>query len=362
MTANDDIWVELTARRYPVRTESGDAEALCSHVNALAPRGKIFLLSDSNVWPLHAEHVQRALEALGRVVLPLQVPAGEASKSIETMSRLWSECLAAEVERTDVVVAVGGGVVGDIGGFLASTLLRGIGLVQVPTSVLAMSDAAIGGKTGVNTSAGKNLVGTFYQPFAVIQWTGALVTLPEREVRGGLAEVVKSALIAGESELAELERRSASIAAGDLEALTWAVRMAAALKAEVVAADEREGGRRRLLNLGHTFGHAIEHASGYGSWSHGEAVSAGMMMALQYGQVIGINDEKLVSRVRAILVGQKLPVAPPSLTMAEWSSPLRVDKKREGETVKLILCKRPGDCQVLPTPLTDVVEWIRQLC
>lgn len=359
---SEAVWVELAERRYPVITESEGPAAVAGHVHRARPSGGLLVLSDSNVAPLHANAVASSLEELGRSVTRLAVPAGEASKSFATMERLWTEALEAGVDRSATVVAIGGGVVGDIGGFLASTLLRGIGLVQVPTTVLAMADAAIGGKTGVNTAQGKNLVGTFYQPSAVVQWVGALPTLSERERRSGVAEVVKSALIAGTSELDAFMARSAGIASGDLSSLSWAVRMAGSVKADVVARDEREGGLRKLLNLGHTFGHAIEHASGYGSWAHGEAVSAGMVIALRYGESIGMTDSSLTRQVVEILSEQKLPVAPPSLTLPEWSLPLGADKKRQGDSVQLILCAGPGECRVVPQPLADVVDWLRTLC
>lgn len=358
----DEVWVELAERRYAVITEPGGPAEVAHHVQRAHPAGTLLVLSDSNVGPLHADAVAASLSQAGRSVLQMVVPAGEASKSIATMERLWTEALEFGVDRGAAIVAIGGGVVGDIGGFLASTLLRGVALVQVPTTVLAMADAAIGGKTGVNTVQGKNLVGTFYQPSVVIQWVGALPTLSERERRSGVAEVVKSALIAGDAELDAFIARSSGIASGDLPSLSWAVRMAGAVKADIVSRDEREGGLRKLLNLGHTFGHAIEHASGYGSWAHGEAVSAGMVIALRYGETLGMTDSSLTERVVEILSEQKLPVTPPSLTLPEWSLPLGADKKRQGDSVQLILCAGPGECRVVPQPLADVVDWLRTLC
>jgi 3-dehydroquinate synthase len=356
------IWVELGDRRYPVIGLPGDAGSVAASIDEVARPGSLIVLTDENVHAAHGDALSRALDARGRTARWHVIPPGEGSKSVTTISRLWEEVFSEPVQRTDTVVAVGGGVVGDLGGFLASTLLRGIDVVQVATTVLAMSDAAVGGKTGINVPAGKNLVGTFHQPRAVLQWTGALATLPERERHSGVAEVVKSALLAGEEEVAWLETNGVALASGEPAAVTHAVQMSAGLKAKIVADDEREGGARRLLNLGHTLGHVIEHATGYGSWTHGEAVATGMVLALDLGQARGFGTPELRERVVSILAAQKLPVAPPSLTVGQWTGPLAVDKKRTGDSIQFVFCSAPGNCQVVPVPIVDVVDWLSRMC
>ena len=357
----EPVQVRVDGGSYDIVTVPGSAETVANEIVARVATGRLLVLSDSNVWPLHGEALCSAFRSLGREVREFSVPAGEASKSLRTLGGLWDEAFEGPLDRGDVVVAVGGGVIGDLGGFVASTLMRGIRVVQVPTTVLAMADAAIGGKTGINLDCGKNLVGTFHQPSVVVQWTGSLGTLPLRELRSGLAEVVKSAVLAGEAELATLERSASALAAGDPAAVSAAVRMAGALKADIVSRDEREGGIRRLLNFGHTLGHAIETASGYGEWTHGEAVSMGMVLALRFGISRGITRDEELARVSALLGELKLPLSAPSLRVDEWMAPIERDKKRSGESVRMILCHSIGDCRDELTPLTDVVEWLRTL-
>lgn len=344
---------------YPIVAAAGGPAEVARYVVEIRPRGRLLLISDSNVAPLYGQPLAEELRTAGREVREFQIPAGEASKSVSTMERLWNEAFDGPVDRDDAVVAVGGGVVGDIGGFLASTLMRGIAVIQVPTSVLAMSDAAIGGKTGVNLAAGKNLVGAFHRPAGVIQWTGALSTLSVREHRSGLAEVVKSALIESESAFASLESDAEALASGGLAATERGVMMAAQLKARVVHEDEREGGVRRLLNLGHTFGHALERSSGYGEWTHGECVSVGTAIVLRYGESVGLTDASVTKRVVSLLQTLKLPVATRSLNVDEWLTPMLRDKKRSGDAIRLILCRKPGVCETVKTPITEIAEWVK---
>jgi 3-dehydroquinate synthase len=347
---------------YPIVAAGGGAEEVAELVERLRPTGRLLVVSDSNVGPLYAKPLADELRSSGREVREFTVEAGESSKCIAVMERLWNEAFAGPIDRDDAVVAVGGGVVGDLGGFLASTLMRGIPVVQVPTSVLAMSDAAIGGKTGINLSAGKNLVGAFHRPCGVIQWIGALPTLSEREHRSGLAEVVKSAMIEGEDAFAALERGAGSLVAGDPGVTQRGVMMAAHLKARVVHEDEHEGGLRRLLNLGHTFGHALERSSGYGEWTHGECVAVGMVIVCRYGESIGFTDSAVTSRLVSLLESLKLPVSTRSLRVDEWLDPMLRDKKRSGDAIRLILCRKPGVCETVKTPITEIAEWVRTQC
>lgn len=347
---------------YPIVASSGGPLEVADLVQRIRPKGRLFIVSDTNVAPLYAAGLAGTLRSSGREVREFQVAAGEASKSVATMERLWDEVFSGAIDREDAVVAVGGGVVGDLGGFLASTVMRGIPVVQVPTTVLAMSDAAIGGKTGVNLSSGKNLVGAFHRPDGVIQWIGALATLSEREHRSGMAEVVKSALIAGESEFAALECDAEALAMRDPEATRRGVMMAAHLKARIVHEDEHEGGVRRLLNLGHTFGHALERSSGYGEWTHGECVAVGIVIICRYGESAGFTSPAVTRRVVSLLQTLKLPVSTRSLRVDEWLDPMLRDKKRSGDAIRLILCREPGVCETVKTPITEIAAWVKTQC
>jgi len=343
----------------PIEAIRGGASAVAGAVAAQRPTGRLLVVTDSNIRDAYARPLVDALVAANRSARLLCVDAGEGAKSPLVLATLWDDALAEPLDRGDAVVAVGGGVVGDLAGFLAATLLRGIAVVQVPTTVLAMADASIGGKTGINVALGKNLVGAFHQPVAVLQWIDALLTLDAREYRSGLAEVVKSALIDGEEALVALEATASSLAVRDGDALLSAIAMAARLKAGIVSRDVHEQGERALLNLGHTFGHAIEHGAGYGGWTHGEAVAAGMMCALRYGASAGLNDSALVARVEALLSTLGLPTRPPTMTLDAWLGPMTRDKKRAGDEVKLILCRRPGACEVVRTGYDALSNWLR---
>ena len=351
--------VTLGAAVTPIEVVRGGEAVVAEAVVAHRPAGRLLVVTDSHVRDAYAAPLVTTLVARGRSARLLCVAAGEASKSPAVLAGLWEEALAAPLDRGDAVIAVGGGVVGDLAGFLAATLLRGIAVVQVPTTVLAMADASIGGKTGINVSVGKNLVGAFHQPVAVLQWLDALSTLDDREYRSGLAEVVKSALIDGEEALAGLEAAAARLVARDGDALLQAIAMAARLKAGVVSRDVHEHGERALLNLGHTFGHAIEHGAGYGEWTHGEAVAAGMMCALRYGTATGVTDVGLAERVRALLAALGLPTDPPAMHLDAWLGPMTRDKKRAGDEVKLILCRRAGACEVVRTGYDALSNWLR---
>lgn len=357
-----ELRVELAGgAAYPVSLVGPGAADVAGWVRAVAPAGRLIVVADSNVAPLYGRALSEALTAAGRESRLLVFEAGEASKSARVVASLWEGAFEGPVDRGDVVVGVGGGVAGDLAGFVAATLMRGVRFVAVATSTVAMSDAAIGGKTGINLPRGKNLVGAFHHPVGVGLWVSALTTLPERERRGGIAEVVKSAVIAGESEVAALEASSAALAAGEPQALAAAVAMAAGVKCAIVGRDPTEKGERALLNFGHTFGHAIEHASGYGEWTHGEAVAAGMMCALRYGVAQGLTPPDLVGRIERLLATQKLPTVPPSLSLSEWIEPITRDKKRSGSNVKLILCRRLGRCEIVPTPIDEFVAWLGTL-
>ena len=342
---------------YPVSFIGGSLDSLAGQVSEHAS-GRIIVVSDANVSRLYGKALVRSLTELGRQARILQFSAGESHKTMSTVEALWAGIFAEAVDRGDTIVALGGGVVGDVAGFIASTVMRGIRFVQCPTTVLAMSDAAIGGKTGVNTAFGKNLVGSFYQPKAVVAWTPSLATLSDREVRSGLAEVVKSALLSGESELRTLEKDAPALAKRAPDALHRAAAMAARVKCEIVSNDIHERGNRALLNLGHTFGHAIEHASGYGTWTHGEAVAAGIVLALRYSATLDWTTDALTERVKQLQSSLGLPNDAPPLSIDDWMDPILRDKKRSGEQVKLVLCRGIGNCVTHATDLTTLKSWL----
>ncbi len=336
------------------------ADEVAADIVRVAPNGRLLIISDSHVAPNYLTPLVESLEKHSREVRTFVVPAGEASKSVEQAAALWAAIFEGDVDRHDTIIALGGGVVGDLSGFVASTIMRGIAFIQVPTSMLAMSDAAIGGKTGINVAAGKNLVGAFHQPLAVIEWIETLKTLSKRELASGMAEVIKSALLHNQ-EAVDLFMASATKAmAGDLEAAGTCARIGAQLKANIVSQDELEHGVRSYLNLGHTFAHAIEHARGYGDWTHGEAVAAGMVIAAQYSRDVGIATQELVDNVRALVQSVGLPDAPPALTQEEWIEPIFRDKKRVGNEVKLILLRGPGDVVTQLTPYDVLSTWVQE--
>ena len=343
MTQNDTlrtVRVELGVRSYDVVIGEGALPASADALSRVIGSGRAAVVADETVWGLHASPL--------RALLPdapvLTVPSGEASKSFAQYERITEWLLAAGVGRDGTVVAFGGGVTGDLAGFCAATLRRGCRFVQVPTTLLAMVDSSVGGKTAINARAGKNLVGAFHQPGLVVADTAFLGTLPERERRAGLAEIVKAAIIDGEDFAGSLE-------AGAEEAALIA--RAVALKARIVAEDEREGGVRALLNLGHTFGHAVEAAYGYdGRVLHGEAVGLGMAMAARFAEREGLCDAGTRDRITALAEAQGLPVRAASLPAEAGLTPdallaaMRQDKKVEGGALTLVLPRAIGEVHV----------------
>lgn len=342
----------------PVRIGRGLSEVLAPAASLLADR-RWFLVSDTNVAPLYAQSVARSVEALGgTVVLLTPVAAGEASKDVAVVAQLWDALAGHRVTRGDGLLALGGGVVGDLTGFVASSMLRGIDWVQLPTSLLAMSDAGIGGKTGINLAWGKNLVGTFWHPRAVLADIAWCTTLSDRELRSAYAEIVKSALIAGPEALASLESDIDALNARDLGALQRGVALAAGVKIAVVNEDPRERGRRRVLNLGHTIGHAIEQIAGYGSWTHGEAVSAGLVAALGLSREVAGGPAALEDRIIQTLQRLSLPVRPPALGLDACMDAISGDKKSEGDRIRFVVCTEPGQVFDLSVSLGQIRAWL----
>lgn len=360
---NEILHVDLGQRSYAIHI-AHDFEPL----SALAGHGrKTLLISDTHVAPLHGEACAAALRKAGFTVIPATIAAGETSKSLEVTAKLYHDCWAAGLDRCACITALGGGVVGDLAGFVAATYLRGLDFLQVPTSLLAMVDSSVGGKTGVNLEAGKNLVGCFYQPTGVVINCQTLETLPEREYRSGLAEVIKYGLILDAGFYRQLSGTTQALGTRAPNTLAEVIARCCALKAAVVTRDERErGGPRALLNFGHTFGHAIETWSGYGKWLHGEAVAIGMVFAARLSQRVGGLCDNDIDRLERTLSALGLPVRFPAPESAwdEIRQRMQSDKKTSGGKLRFVLLDRIGHAtanhEVSETDLREVWNVIRQ--
>ena len=330
------IQIALADRGYPIYIGAG---LLTQHL----PQNRVALITDTTVAALYLATVANALSAAGVSVNPVIVPSGEQHKDWSTLNAVFDALLANRCERKTTLVALGGGVIGDLAGFAAATYLRGVPFIQLPTTLLAQVDSSVGGKTAINHPRGKNLIGAFYQPLAVIADTAALNTLPDRELRAGLAEVIKYGLIRDPAFFAWLENNIDALLGRDPGALAYAISRSCENKAEVVAADEREeSGARALLNLGHTFGHAIEAGMGYGTWLHGEAVAAGIVIAARVSHDMGLISAADILRIVALLERALLPVTAPDLGVERYLQLMGIDKKVEGGRIRFILLRGIG--------------------
>ena len=298
------------------------------------------VVSNETIAPLYLDALKANLQ--GHSVDTIALPDGESWKTIDTASLILDKLVACGSNRDTTVIALGGGVVGDMTGFAAACYMRGVAFIQVPTTLLAQVDSSVGGKTGVNHAKGKNLIGAFHQPQIVLIDTDTLTSLPDRELRAGLAEVIKYGAIADTEFLAWLEQNMDALLDKQPDALAHAVRRSCEIKADVVAADEREMGRRAILNFGHTFGHAIEHCLGYGEWLHGEAVAAGMIMAAQ----LSGSDSVDVERLRSLLVAAGLPTSPPPVGAQNMLTAMGMDKKVQQKKLRFVLLSALGDAVV----------------
>lgn len=349
------VRVSLPDRAYDVVI---GAEVLAS-LGALVPlpphARNAAVVTVESVAERYARPVAESLRDAGLRVTTITVPDGEAAKTLATVEQIYRALADLPLGRDDLLVAVGGGVVGDMAGFAAATWHRGVPVVQVPTTLLAQVDSAVGGKTGVNLSSGKNLVGAFHQPIGVVADIATLATLPARELRAGLGEVAKYGFIADPRILTLLETDPERALAGDPDLLTEIVRRSVAVKAEVVGADERESGRRALLNYGHTFGHAFESLTDYRRYRHGEAVALGMVAAARLSEAIGVAQEPLSDRTVRLLGRLGLPTGGLALDAdAVWSA-LRRDKKARGG-VRFVLCERPGVARLVDQPPREIID------
>ena len=338
--------VRLGERSYPIHIGPGLAGEAALYAPHVAGR-RAAIVTSATVAGLHVPAVEQALAQAGATTMRIVLPDGEANKNWQTLDRIFEELLRAHADRRTVLVAVGGGVVGDMAGFAAATYQRGVACLQVPTTLLAQVDSSVGGKTAINHPLGKNMIGAFHQPVAVIADTDLLATLPERELCAGLAEVLKYGAIADVAFLSWIEDNAQALRRRDPGALAHAIRRSCEIKAQIVAQDEREAGVRALLNFGHTFGHAIETASGYGNWLHGEAVATGMVMAARFSARTGRIDGDAADRLAAAVERLGLPVTPPRIDVNTWLELMGRDKKNVDGRITLILLEDLGRAAVV---------------
>ncbi|MGB0129538.1 MAG: 3-dehydroquinate synthase [Rhodocyclaceae bacterium] len=339
------VTVDLGLRSYSISIGGGllrDAGLMLPHLG----NGRAVVVTNDIVSPLHLRPLVGSLREAGVAVGEVILPDGEEHKNWQTLNSIFDSLLEQRCERSTTLVALGGGVIGDLVGFAAASYQRGVPFIQVPTTLLAQVDSSVGGKTGINHPLGKNMIGAFYQPQLVVADTDTLNTLPDRELSAGLAEVIKYGLIRDLPFFEWLEANVDALLARDPAALTYAIERCCTNKAEVVRADERESGMRALLNLGHTFGHAIEAGAGYGCWLHGEAVAAGSVMAAELSRRLGWLTEDEVSRIRLLFARARLPVVGPLLSQDRYVDLMSRDKKVESGRIRFVLLRRIGDAFV----------------
>ncbi|MFZ5503793.1 MAG: 3-dehydroquinate synthase [Pseudomonadota bacterium] len=353
------LTVGLAERSYPIHIGGGllNDEKLFA---ALIPRKRVAIVSNTTVAPLYLEQLQQTLGRINVESVAVVLPDGEKYKTADTLNLIYTSLLENRCERTTPLIALGGGVVGDMTGYAAATYLRGVPFIQIPTTLLAQVDSSVGGKTGINHPLGKNMIGAFYQPKMVLADIATLSSLPDNELSAGLAEVIKYGLIRDLPFLQWLEQNIDKLLARDSGALQYAILRSCENKAQVVAADERESGERALLNLGHTFGHAIESGMGYGVWLHGEGVAAGTVMAADLSRRLGWISDADVSRVRHLLAQARLPIVAPRLGAEKYIEYMGLDKKVEGGKMRFVLLKQIGQAivsgDVPPALLRETLE------
>jgi len=350
------LHVDLASRSYPIHIGTNLLEQPALFEPHLKSSTTVFIVSNTTVAPLYAKTLMNTLSQLGKTVRLLELPDGESYKDWQHLQLIFDELLAHGADRQSMIVALGGGVVGDMAGFGAASFMRGIRFIQVPTTLLAQVDSSVGGKTGINHPLGKNMIGAFHQPVAVIADLNTLRTLPPRELSAGLAEVIKHGAIADADFLDWIEANTDALLACDTDAMTHAVLRSCEIKSAVVSADEREGGIRATLNFGHTFGHAIESGLGYGEWLHGEAVGCGMVMAADLSARLGQISIIDAERLKRIIASMHLPVAPPKLGSQRFMELMQVDKKTEAGQIRYITLGSIGAARIQQVPDTTVIE------
>lgn len=343
MQNQQPLTVDLGDRTYPIYIGQkllGDPELLQRHIRG----NQVLVVTNETVAPLYLERLHAGLQ--GFRVADVILPDGEEYKNLDVLNQVFDRLLEQRFDRGCTLIALGGGVVGDMTGFAAACYQRGVDFIQVPTTLLSQVDSSVGGKTGVNHPLGKNMIGAFYQPRAVIIDIDTLNTLPDRELSAGLAEVIKYGLINDAAFFTWLENNMEALLARDPQALAYAIRVSCADKAAVVAADEKESGQRALLNLGHTFGHAIETGMGYGVWLHGEAVAAGMCLAAKMSLLLGWMSTETLERIRTLVKRANLPIEPPEMPVERFLELMSVDKKVLAGKLRLVLMRDIGKAEV----------------
>ena len=355
------LQVELGNRSYPIHI----GQNLLSQAELMLPflkRKQVAIVTNTTVAPLYLKKLADPLRAAGVSVIEIILPDGEAYKNTETLNLIYDALLKNRCERSTTLIALGGGVIGDMTGYAAATYLRGVPFIQIPTTLLSQVDSSVGGKTGINHPLGKNMIGAFYQPQLVLADIDTLTTLPARELSAGVAEVIKYGLIRDAKFFDWLETNISKLMALDIEITSEAVYRSCLNKAQVVAADEHETGERATLNLGHTFGHAVENAMGYGVWLHGEAVAAGTMLAADLSQRLGWLSASEVERIANIFKAAQLPIQAPNLGVEKYMDLMSLDKKVIDGKIRLVLQQGIGksvvtsdyDAQALRQTLTMV--------
>jgi len=359
------ISIDLAERSYDIHLGSG-LLAEDDSFKGLPRATSVLVVSNETVAPLYAQELLKTLSRRYSKVFLLALPDGEAHKNWQTLNLIFDALLANGCDRKTLMVALGGGVVGDMTGFAAASFMRGVPFVQIPTTLLAQVDSSVGGKTGINHPLGKNMIGAFYQPLRVICDLSTLKTLPNRELSAGLAEIIKYGPIADLQFMEWLEEHMDALLAREVDALAYAVKRSCEIKAWVVSQDEREGGLRAILNFGHTFGHAIEAGMGYGAWLHGEAVGCGMVMAAHLSQRQGLVDASFVKRLYTLVQRAQLPTVGPVLNANDnagrYLELMRLDKKSDAGEIKFVLIDGIGKATMRAAPDVQVREVIDACC
>jgi 3-dehydroquinate synthase len=353
--------VELASRTYPIHIGSNlltDANLILPHLK----RKHVAVVTNTTVAPLYLQRLTQTLESAGVTVIPIILPDGEAYKNAATLNTIYDALLQNRCERSTTLIALGGGVIGDLTGYAAATYLRGVPFIQIPTTLLSQVDSSVGGKTGINHPLGKNMIGAFYQPQLVLADIDTLQTLPAREFAAGMAEVIKYGLMRDAKFFDWLEQNMTALMTLSQHELSYAIYRSCQNKAELVALDEREQGDRALLNLGHTFGHAIENAMGYGVWLHGEAVAAGTMLAADLSQRLGWLEPAAVARIAAIFNAAHLPIKAPDLGVEKYLDLMGLDKKVENGKIRLVLQQGIGRAVMSSDYAADKLQQTLQQC
>lgn len=351
------VSVSLGDRSYAVLIQANILKQIGCVLQDIGLTGRVGIVTNPVVKELYGRVVHRALKTAGFSPFFVVIPDGEQAKSVSWLSKILDALVTERLERQDVVLALGGGVVGDVAGFAASVYLRGVPFVQVPTTVVAQVDSSVGGKTGINHPLGKNLIGTFYQPRVVVIDPQALQTLPKREWVAGLAEVIKYGMIADSKFFGYLERHVEGLRAQAEDVIPEVIRRCCEIKAEVVGRDERESGRRRILNYGHTVGHALETWGHYKTWIHGEAVGIGMVQEAAIAQYLGVCNKEVVERQRDLIQDVGLPIAMPSMKFKELWGAMQHDKKVFKGQIHCVVPKKIGEVQVVPLVQQHIRQW-----